>query len=153
MIIDYYKTDVVVVDAVLGKGIEAGAYDQAAGWTYRGLISVSRQYGLDGEAYDLGKMGMNVAFNQLETYLSDGPVIASIHYKFNPKSRVPHLVVITGIKNGMVYYNDPAAKIGGKQISVADFEKGWKKRFIVLRPTKISGPVALTGWHPHTSRL
>jgi len=76
------------------------------------------------------------ALAQLETYVKGGPVIASIHYKFDPKSTIPHLVVIDGIASSTVYYNDPAAKTGEKTISTADFLKGWKKRFIVIRPAK-----------------
>jgi uncharacterized protein YvpB len=61
-------------------------------------------------------------------------VIASVHYKFDPKSPLPHLVVLTGIKDDIVYYNDPAAKAGEQQISKAAFMQGWKKRMIVIRP-------------------
>jgi ABC-type bacteriocin/lantibiotic exporter with double-glycine peptidase domain len=63
-------------------------------------------------------------------------VIASIYYKFDPESPLPHLVVIDGMENNTIYYNDPAAKTGEKKISVSDFQKGWKKRFIVIRPAK-----------------
>jgi len=91
-------------------------------------------YGLNGSSYDLGKSASTTALVQLEKYVKDGPVIASVHYKFDPKSTIPHLVVIDGIASSTVYYNDPAAKAGELQISVADFVKGWKKRVIVLRP-------------------
>lgn len=57
-----------------------------------------------------------------------------MHYKFDPRSKVPHLVVLDGISDGIIYYNDPAAKIGQKKISIVDFQKGWKKKFIVIRP-------------------
>ena len=62
--------------------------------------------------------------------------MASVHYKFDPRSSIPHLVVIDGIKDNVVYYNDPAAKIGQKQISVIDFQKAWKKKYIVIRPVE-----------------
>jgi ABC-type bacteriocin/lantibiotic exporter with double-glycine peptidase domain len=62
-----------------------------------------------------------------------------VHYKFDPKSTIPHLVVINGIKDNTLYYNDPAAKTGEKQISVTDFLRGWKQRFIVLRPLNTDG--------------
>lgn len=133
MIIDYYRP-AVPVDTLLKQGITAGAYLDSAGWTYSGLISVARRYGLDGNSYDLARLGTDAAFTQFKTYLEDGPVIASIHYKFNPKSPIPHLVVINKIINDTIYYNDPAAKTGDKQISVSDFEKAWKMRFIVIRP-------------------
>lgn len=134
MIIEYYKPDSVSVNKLLTQGIKEGAYLQNAGWTYKGLISLSNAYALDGESYDLGKISEKVAFAQFEKDLLEGPVIASVHYNFDPQSSIPHLVVINGIDKGMMYYNDPAAKTGGKTISVEDFLKAWKKRYIVIRP-------------------
>ena len=139
MIIDYY-TEAVPVNTLLNRGIASGAYLSSAGWTYKGLIKLSNRYGLDGTSYDLGGVGSSKALAQFKKYLKDGPVIASVHYKFDPKSSIPHLVVIDGIEDGIVYYNDPAAKTGEKQISVEDFTKAWKKRFIVIRPTQKSAP-------------
>jgi ABC-type bacteriocin/lantibiotic exporter with double-glycine peptidase domain len=136
MIVDYYSTELISVNTMLAQGISAGAYQQNAGWTYAGLISVARKYGLTGSSYDLGKSSAGEAFEQLKKSLSDGPLIASVHYKFDPASTIPHLVVINGIKGDTIYYNDPAAKSGEKQISSADFLKAWKKRFIVVRPVK-----------------
>lgn len=136
MLIDFYKPDSVSVNTLLQQGIKAGAYLQSAGWTYAGLIGLSQKYGLEGTSYDLAKLSTGAAFAQFEKHLKDGPVIASVHYKFDPKSTIPHLVVINRIENGVIYYNDPAAKSGNLKISVADFQKGWKKRYIVIRPTK-----------------
>lgn len=145
MVIDYYMPDAVSVNTLLKQGIAAKAYLPSAGWTYAGLISLSKKYGLDGESYSLASLSSLSALEQFKTYVQSGPVIASIHYKFDPKSPIPHLVVIDAIVNDVVYYNDPAAKTGEKTISTSDFLKGWKKRFIVIRPTKESGAVALTG--------
>jgi ABC-type bacteriocin/lantibiotic exporter with double-glycine peptidase domain len=52
--------------------------------------------------------------------------------------------VINGISNDIVYYNDPAAKTGKLTISVEDFLKAWKKRFIVVRPANESQEIAMT---------
>ena len=142
MVIDYY-TDAVPVNTLLKQGIASGAYLPSAGWTYKGLINLSRPYGLEGASYDLGKSSSKTAFDQFTTYLKDGPVIASVHYKFDPKSTIPHLVVINRIDGDTLYYNDPAAKTGERKISTADFLKAWKKRFIVIRPVKESRAVAL----------
>jgi ABC-type bacteriocin/lantibiotic exporter with double-glycine peptidase domain len=109
---------------------------QDAGWTYSGLIAIGKRYGLEGSSHDLAKLTNAAAFSQFKKYLKDGPVMVSVHYKFDPQSKIPHLVVIDGIVDGVVYYNDPAAKTGGKQISTEDFLKAWKKRFIVMRPEK-----------------
>lgn len=134
MVIDYYRPDAVSVDTLLKQGIASGAYLTNAGWTYAGLIDLAKKYGLEGSAHDMGALASTTALARLKGYAEDGPVIASVHYKFDPKSTVPHLVVIDGIADDIVYYNDPAAKTGEKQISVANFMKGWKKRFIVIRP-------------------
>jgi ABC-type bacteriocin/lantibiotic exporter with double-glycine peptidase domain len=142
MIIDYYKP-AVSVNTLLAEGITKGAYDKNAGWTYAGLISLSKEYGLDGVAYDMGTSDTKIAFAALKKSVANGPVIASVHYKFDPKSTIPHLVVIDGIKDDVIYYNDPAAKTGEKQISSADFLKGWKKRFITIRPVQHGREVAL----------
>lgn len=133
MIVDYYKP-AVSVDTLLSKAVSLGAYDTKAGWTYSGLIGVAKQYGLEGSIHDLGKSSTANAFAQLVNQTKDGPVIASVHYKFDPKNPIPHLVVINGVADDVVYYNDPAAKTGEKTISTTDFLKAWKKRYIVIRP-------------------
>jgi ABC-type bacteriocin/lantibiotic exporter with double-glycine peptidase domain len=137
MIIDYYSTDTISVDTLLKEGINRDAYNIKNGWIHKGLISLSSEYGLSGDSYDLTFLGKNAAFEKLKTSLADGPVIVSIHYKFDPRSSIPHLVVLDGIDDqGIIYYNDPAAQVGKKKISSADFQRGWKKKFIVLRPTE-----------------
>lgn len=151
MMIEYYKPGSVSVNKLLEQGIASGAYSKA-GWTHRGLIKLGEKYGLEGDAYDLSKSSTKKAFEKFTDELEDGPVITSVHYKFNPKSTIPHLVVINGIKGGMVYYNDPAAKSGEKQISVADFQKAWKKKFIVIRPVG-KGDVIAMSTSSHTSPL
>lgn len=134
MIIDFYKPAAVSVNVLLGQGIAAGAYAQNAGWIYQGLINLAHKYGLSGQYYNLSALDAQSAFTQFKQYLKDGPVILSVHYKFDPKSTIPHLVVINAVADGIVYYNDPATKAGTKQISVADFLKGWKRKVIVIRP-------------------
>lgn len=142
MLVDYYKP-AVPVDTLLTQGIASGAYLSNAGWTYKGLIGVGAKYGLVGTSYDLAGLGQQGAYTELKKYLKDGPVMASIHYKFDPKSTIPHLVVINAIKNNVVYYNDPAAKAGAGEISSEKFLLAWKKRFIVLRPAKETAKVAV----------
>lgn len=137
MIIDYYRTETISVDKLLKAGITAKAYDYNAGWTHAGLIALAKNYNLSGKTYDLSKKGSKAAFESFKTYLATGPLMASVHYKFDPKSTIPHLVVINGIKDGMVHYNDPASKSGDRQISTADFLKAWKMRFIVIRPNEM----------------
>lgn len=134
MLINFYEPNAVSANTLLQQGIEADAYLPDAGWTHQGLIGLSQKYGLDGDTHNLGALDAKAALGQFKEYLKDGPVIASVHYKFDPLSTIPHLVVIDGIDGDTVYYNDPAATGGHKWISVTDFLEGWKKRFIVVRP-------------------
>jgi len=142
MLVDYYKP-AVPVDTLLEQGIASGAYLTNAGWTYKGLIGVAGKYGLTGESYDLASLGQKGAYAELKKYLSDGPVMVSVHYKFDPASTIPHLVVINGIKGDTLYYNDPAARAGAGEISSEKFLAAWKNRFIVLRPAEEAAEVAI----------
>ncbi len=134
MVINYYDPGSVTVNTLLKEGIASGAYNNTYGWSHRGLINLSETYGLEGESYDLGKLGKTASYEKFKSFLVDGPVIVSVHYKFDPRSSIPHLVVIDGIDGDYLYYNDPAATGGKRKISVTDFQKGWKKKFIVVRP-------------------
>jgi predicted double-glycine peptidase len=134
MVMDYYGKKDTSVDSLLAEGIDAGAYLTSAGWTYAGLIGVSRQHAMDGESYDLAGVAMPTAFTSFEKTVQEGPTIASVHYTFEPTNPIPHLVVVTAIANGYVYYNDPADTAGGGKITIEKFQGAWKKRFIVIRP-------------------
>ena len=131
MIMEYYKPGTVSIDALLADGIEQGAYSEA-GWTYKGLIGVSSAYGFTGESHDLA--GNAEAFARFKEAVGRGPVIASVHYTFEPSNPIPHLVVINRIEGETVYYNDPAEREGGGTISVDTFTKAWKKRYIEIYP-------------------
>ncbi|MCR4275882.1 MAG: C39 family peptidase [Candidatus Parcubacteria bacterium] len=143
MIIDFYKPNAVSANALLKQGIAAGAYNYDAGWIYAGLIGLSRHYGLDGAYYNLTSLDSEAAYAALSQHLKSGPVIASVHYKFDPKSTIPHLVVLNGIQGDRIYYNDPAAKSGELSISKEAFLKAWKKKIIDIRPAPQGDAVAL----------
>ncbi len=134
MLIDFYAPNTVSVDKLLQEGINANAYLDDAGWTHSGLIALSKKYGLTGESHDFSGSNMKTAFNTLELVLKDGPVMASVHYTFDPKNPIPHLVVINGVKDNMVYYNDPSELAGGRSISIEKFQNAWKKRYIEIHP-------------------
>lgn len=134
MIIDHYSDEPVSVDELLARGIQAGAYIESAGWSHAGLLDLSRAYGLDGESVSLVDLSGSDAFAELETVLVEGPVMVSVHYTFEPTNPIPHLVVIRGVQDGKVFYNDPAEPAGGGVISVDTFINAWKKRYIIIRP-------------------
>lgn len=134
MIIEYYTDETVNVDALLAKGVANNAFLKDAGWTHGGLIALSNRYGLGGESVSVAHLNMNDAFDALTKEVEEGPVMVSVHYTFEPTNPIPHLVVIADIKDGKVFYNDPAEKGGGGSISVEKFERAWKKRYISIRP-------------------
>jgi len=135
MLIDYYKPGEVSVDNLLNEGINSGAYLTNQGWTHQGLASLADDHGLKGKPYDFSNMSMDNAFSQIKTALEKGPVIASVHYTFDPKNPIPHLVVINSIVGETVTYNDPADDSGGKKISATTFKSAWKKRYIAVLPS------------------
>ncbi len=135
MLIEFYEPGSVSVDTLLKEGISAGAYISDAGWSHAGLISLSKKYGLNGGSNDMSGSTMEAAFAKLKTVLKEGPVMVSVHYTFDPKNPIPHLVVINGVNDGKVYYNDPAEKSGGGSISISQFQSAWKKRYIQIRAT------------------
>ena len=131
MIINYYYPNSVSVNTLLQEGINSGAYINGAGWSHQGLANIFIEHGLIGKTFDLSQLSMDKAFEKLNEILEkDGPSIASVHYTFDPKNKIPHLVVINGVKDGLVYYNDPASDSGNKTISIEKFKNSWKKRFI-----------------------
>lgn len=134
MLIEYYEPGTVVVDTLLEEAIDAKAYLDSAGWIHSGLINVSKKYNLQGEVHDYGNLSMGDAYENLRTALKDGPVMASVHYTFQKTNPIPHLVIVNGVENGEVFYNDPAEESGGGVISVAQFQSAWKKRYIEFRP-------------------
>lgn len=132
MVMDYHKPNTVSsVDTLLEEGIDAGAYTDA-GWTYKGLIGISGKYGFTGESHDLA--GSASAFTEFKKAVERGPVIASVYYTFEPGNPIPHLVVVNDIDEDTVYYNDPAEKHGNGTISIENFKKAWKKRYIEIYP-------------------
>lgn len=134
MLISYYEHETVSVDGLLKKGISNHAYLDSAGWVHSGLINLSHEYGLDGESKSVANLNMSEAFSELEKELETGPVMASVHYTFEPTNPIPHLVVVNGVSNGKVFYNDPAEENGGGSLSIEKFQKAWKKRYIAIRP-------------------
>lgn len=132
MLIDYYKPGETTVDDLLDEGIASDAYIADAGWSHQGLVNLAKDHGLSGTTHDLSGESMTDAFEKFERAVQAGPAIASVHYTFKPTNPIPHLVVITGIKDDTVYYNDPAA--GSGSISATTFKNSWKQRYIVIRP-------------------
>ena len=133
MALEFYKPNSVSVPKLLVEALKFGAYQPGVGWKHSQLASLAGLYGLVGTSYDFSKMGNQAAFNEFKQFLGGGPMVVSIHNKFNPKASLGHLVVVTGIENDIVYYHDPAGNGKEKAISISGFLAGWKKRFITVR--------------------
>ncbi len=134
MIMEFYSSGITSPQKLLEEGLADGHFLNGVGWTHMGLSLLARKHGFKSEPYDYLHLPMDEAYSYLLEHLRRGPVIASVFHGFDPKSPIPHLAVINGIKDGAVFYNDPAEKAGGGVISVADFKTGWKKRFITVTP-------------------
>ena len=134
MLIDYYTPGEITVNDLLNEGIAANAYESNAGWSHEGLIGLARNYGLTGEAVYMSDQSMTTAFDNLKKALEEGPVMVSVHYTFVPTNPIPHLVIVTGVENGEIHYNDPAEKSGDGTVSIEQFQSAWKKRYIAIRP-------------------
>lgn len=134
MAIGYYTGEALNVDDLLAEGIRAGAYLDHAGWTHAGLLNLAGKYGLTGRSVSLQSLGEAKALEELKKVLVDGPVLASVYYTFEEFNPIPHLVVITDAADGYVYYNDPAEPAGGGRLTDEAFLRGWKERYITVRP-------------------
>ncbi len=134
MVIDYFTSAEQDVDALLSRGLAEGAYLDHAGWTHGGLLNLAGSYNLTGESINLQALGERAALDELKEVLTDGPVLASVYYTFEEFNPIPHLVVITDAAHGYVYYNDPAEPAGGGRLTEAEFLRGWKERYIAVRP-------------------
>lgn len=133
MVINFYKPNTVSVAKLLDQAISSGAYLKNIGWKHKELSAVAKTYGLAEKSYDLGKLSNSTAFAQFLDFLKSGPVVVSVHNKFDPKATLGHIVVVTGFENDFIYYKDPAGNSKEEKISVKNFLAGWKKRFIIVR--------------------
>lgn len=134
MLIGYYAEEPLSVDTLLAQGIAAGAFLPAAGWTHAGLIDLARPFGLTGSSQSLAHLTPDAALTALRSVVAEAPVMASVHYTFEPTNPIPHLVVVTGIDETTVYYNDPAEPTGEGSIPITKFQRAWKQRYISVEP-------------------
>lgn len=143
MIVEFYKPNTTSVQKVLEEGIASGAYVKDVGWNHAGLAGLAKKHGLIGETYNFSSSDKETAFDKFQNILKEGPVIASIHRRFDPKNSNGHMVVVTGADEDFIYYNDPGKREGIRKVSVADFKKGWKGGLVVIRPPEVETRVAL----------
>src|SRR3989344_8127218 len=125
------------IDELLATGLKLYAYVQNIGWSHAGLVNIARQYGYEGQNYDLASSDIETAWESLKAQIKTGPVMVSVYSQFGPTCGGGHIVVVTGLDGDMVYLNDPeeaSQEAGVKIMTLEDFLRSWKKRYIVIRP-------------------
>ena len=94
------------------------------------LLSIAQKNGLNGQAV------YAVSFDTLVQAVEEGPVIVSVDYSMTAQNTIPHLIVVTDIKDGLVHYNNPASLSGGETILADNFKMTWKKNYIEIKPER-----------------
>ncbi len=137
MVMDFWgkKTDrkYPTIEALIEEGVNKKAVTKNWDWIHKGLVDIAKAHGFKGESFDWAGNSSRDAFLLLKTKLNN-PVIASIHKNLN-FGDTGHLIVIKGLKNGNIYYNDPDSKKRREIPRIAPIDAfllGWKKRIIVI---------------------
>ena len=135
MLLAYHETP-ILLSQLLAEGLLQNAYLPKIGWKHKGLVDLAREFERKGENFDWAQLDDQAAFENVKKHLLKYPVLASIHHKFD-KGNGGHLIVLTGIDENNIYYNDPDATseeavVG--TVKIDTFINGWKKRIIVIYP-------------------
>lgn len=139
MVMDYYEPRRAAARSLphlIRARTRAHALVRNKGWSHAGLARIAKQYGFHGENYDWCKQSPREAFRKFKKHLARGPMLASIYRGLKPNAH-GHLVVITGFKEGVVYYHDPDSRTRhdiARRATLAKFLKGWKRRIVVICP-------------------
>ena len=136
MVLDYYGNKKTSIDELIDHGISIGAHNKEVGWIHSGIVNIANHKGFIGERHDWANIDKEIAFQKMDSLLSDGPVIASIHKNFNPKLS-GHLVVVKTKNRTHVSILDPIARKREhieRDVPVEVFLAGWKQRVIMVRP-------------------
>ena len=130
------------LDTLLERGTALGAYLEGVGWTHAGLVRLAQDFGYTGYNADFGPKSaapktVEEAWALLATELDRGPVLASVYAGLDPQRGGGHIVVVTGITDGVVSFCDPeerTAHEGLRALQLSGFLRAFKNRFIVIRP-------------------
>jgi hypothetical protein len=130
------------LDALLKAGLAEHAHISDIGWSHTGLVRLARRYGYDGFNADWATKGPTPkspedAWTALAAELERGPVMASVFAGLDPDRGGGHVIVVTGIVDGLVAFNDPEELLereGRKLLALPRFLRGFKNRYIVVRP-------------------
>ncbi len=153
MVLDYWHeqdqanlTD--EAELLYASGLAAGAFNPEFGWLHAGLAGLAAAHGYLAYNLDFGPKSRSPlrgdqALAELTAELAAGPVIASAFRDFDPVQGGGHLVVVTGISGDAISLNDPEPDDelrGRRLLTQRDFLRGFKHRFIVVRPSGRTEP-------------
>lgn len=141
---NYHFGGAILTHWLIERAMERGdCYLDGIGWKHSGLISLAKEFDFEGERFDFYDQPNKKALKKFFCLLEKGPVIVSVFNGFNPKNKGGHLVVAKGYEksNGhtTIFINDPATRDKSEKkslvISLKNFTKGWKRRFISITDT------------------
>ena len=130
------------VTELLERGRELGAYREGIGWSHAGIAELARQYGYRAYNRDLapnGRTPMSVseALEELRRDVSHGPVLASVFEGLDPERGGGHIVVVTGMDDDLISFNDPEQNVereGRRILAIRSFGRAFKRRTICIIP-------------------
>jgi len=135
MILEYTLHKKFDGDELIKRGLALDGFILGVGWKHQALVDIAHDLGCDAQRYDWVMLDDQEALGRLKEMLMVGPIIVSIYSNLDPSTKNGHLVVVTGIERGKVFYNDPATKIREdikRSAPIEEFMKGWKKRAILI---------------------
>lgn len=133
MLLNYHGLE-IDSNELLKDAFASECYLGGIGWKHKELARLAERFELQAKNFDWATLEETVAFEQMLQALQKGPILASIHHTFDPQ-KGGHLIVVTGLEDNTVFYNDPDAKERSeikKSIPVDVFRHGWKKRIIEI---------------------
>ena len=135
MLLNYFNKN-TSPDDILARGLTCNAYLPKTGWKHKELAEIAKQYNLNGETFDWAYLDQEAAFENAKEHLNRHPILASVYRSFDPQNG-GHLIVLTGMENSAVFYNDPDSRneagISGS-VPLEKFLVGWKRRIIAITP-------------------
>jgi uncharacterized protein YvpB len=134
MILDYLGKAHPSLDDLVRMANEIGAYKPGIGWYHSGLVRLAEEFETKGATFDWNMETPTSALKNMESLLEKGPLIASVHRNFDT-SNGGHLIVLTGMDDNAVTYNEPDSQVRGeigRTVPIKRFLNGWKRRIIVL---------------------
>lgn len=132
MLLEYNNSDSPSIDELIKIGVEKDAYIPNIGWKHRELAEIARDFKLKSRNFDWANLAPEEAFKKLKSYFPENPVLASIYKDFDDR-KGGHLIVLTGMENDTIFYNEPYAKKRQeirRSVHKDKFMKGWKRRII-----------------------